>query len=200
LKVLRIPLAPPAVIRNRALEHVQLPWVAYCDGDDVWCEQKTLVQLAHAKTSECDLIGVDHYLTDEDGKIRAIALAKYLPMLSSWMVRTEIMRRHPFNEAESLRGVEDSEWWRRTDELVRKVRCPQLLLRYRVRAGSISVREPSKRRKARVVSAGSIPVLGWAVLALTWCAWLSGRKTHYLRLKKKDKGLRSPQASANKVS
>jgi len=181
LQIVRMPMAPLGEVRNRGLEYVKTPWVAYCDGDDVWCKGKTLIQRAYANAIECDFIGCDHYLTDEHGKIQAVALAKYIPMASSWMVRTKIMRQYPFDG--SLLVAEDGEWWRRTEGTICKVRCPRLFLRYRVRSGSLSSNTPSKRRKARVVAVAKIPILGKSVLFLTWFIWLSFRRKRYIRLK-----------------
>ncbi len=178
LEIARMPLAPPGAVRNQAIKRVQMPWVAYCDGDDVWCQGKTLIQHTYAMTLECDLVGADHYLTNEDGKICAFALARYLPMPSAWMVRTETMRQHPFNE--SLYEGECGEWWVRTTGIVRKVRCPEMLLRYRIRASSLSAKTPSMRRKAKVVALANIPILGAIILFFTKCIWLFTRQKTYI--------------------
>jgi glycosyltransferase involved in cell wall biosynthesis len=182
LEIVRMPLAPLGAVRNRALDHVQTPWVAYCDGDDVWCKGKTFIQRTFANTTKCDFVGCDHYLTDEHGRIKAIAFAKYIPMPSSWMVRTQIMKLYPFSELMSMSVNSDGEWWRRTEGTICKVRCPRLLIRYRVRQDSLSSSEPSKRRKAKAVAVASIPVLGKSILFLTWCIWLLGRRKRYIRL------------------
>jgi hypothetical protein len=177
LHIVRLSMMPPGAARNKALNHVQKSWVAYCDGDDVWCERKTLVQSTFAGETECDFVGSDHYLTDEEGKVRAFALARHLPMTSSWMVRTEIMRRYPFDEA--LYQGQDGEWWIRTDNLIKKARCPQMLLRYRVRSGSVSSSTPSKQRKVKIVTFARMPVLGLSILFFTYCAWLLTRRKQY---------------------
>ena len=39
LKIIRMPLSPLGNIRNNALKYVKKPWVAYCDGDDIWCSE-----------------------------------------------------------------------------------------------------------------------------------------------------------------
>jgi hypothetical protein len=184
LEVLRLPLGPAGAIRNAAVKLVTTEWLAFCDGDDVWCKGKTRAQRAHADKTPCDMVGVDHYLTDEGGRIRAVAMAKYLPMTSSWMVRTKTMREHPFREEKNYNGIEDSEWWKRTYGVVQKSRCPKLLLRYRVRTLSLSTKEPSKIRKARAVAMASIPVIGLGVLALTCGVWLVNRSESYRRLYK----------------
>jgi hypothetical protein len=181
LEIVRIPLAPPGAVRNRALCHVQMPWIAYCDGDDVWCKGKTLIQRAFANTTKCDFVGCDHYLTDEHGRIKAVAFAKYLPMLSSWMIRTQIMRQYPFDESRPIGS--DVEWWSRTEDTIFKVRCPRLFLRYRVRPGSVSSNTSSKRRKAKAVAFAGIPILGRSILFLTWCIWLCSRRKRYIRPK-----------------
>jgi hypothetical protein len=181
LEVVWLPLAPLGFVRNRALQQVRLLWVAYCDGDDVWCQGKTRTQLTAAEASGCDFIGADHFLTNDSGKIRACAPARSLPMPSAWMVRTEVMRQHPFNESPFSLGQEESgEWWNRTSGSVSKARCPNLLLRYRVRASSLSAKTPSMRRKAQIVKLANIPGLGAIILLATWWIWLLNRKTTYV--------------------
>jgi hypothetical protein len=180
IQILRMSMDVPGVVRNEAVKHVGTDWIAFCDGDDVWCKGKTAIQLAHAAAHNTDFVAGDHYLTDEQGRVRAVALAKYLPMTSTWMVRTAIMQRHPF------RGVqyEDHHWWFDTMKMVPKLRCPKLLLRYRVRPVSESTAEPSKIRKTRVVAWASKPVIGLGVLMLTWGMWLVNRRNYYCHLEK----------------
>jgi glycosyltransferase involved in cell wall biosynthesis len=177
LQVVRLPIMPPGAARNQALKHVQQPWVAYCDGDDVWCKGKTRIQRAFASKTGSDCVGADHCLIDEQGHTRAFALAQHLPMPSSWMVRTEIMRQYPFND--TLYSAQDGDWWIRTTNVIKKVRCPQILLRYRVRSGSVSSSTPSKQRKARIVNLSRIPVIGFSVLLVTYCAWFCTRREQY---------------------
>ena len=179
LEIIRLPLAPPGAVRNEALKFVHTPWVAYCDGDDVWCKGKTLTQKSYfINSSNCDFVGADHYLTNDSGKIRAFATARYLPMPSSWMVKTEVMLRHPFNE--SIYEGECGEWWARTHGTVRKVRCPKMLLRYRIRASSLSAATPSMGRKAKIVRLGDIPVAGQMILLASWCIWFFSRQNEYI--------------------
>ncbi len=179
LEIIRLPLAPPGAIRNKALKLVRMPWVAYCDGDDVWCKGKTLIQKAcFMNLADCDFVGADHYLTNDSGKIRAFATARYLPMPSSWMVKTEVMRRHPFNE--SIYEGECGEWWSRTHGIVSKVRCPKMLLRYRIRASSLSASTPSMGRKAKIVRLANIPVIGQMILLASWSFWFFSRQKEYV--------------------
>lgn len=178
LQVIRLPLAPPGAVRNQALNYVQLPWVAYCDGDDIWRQGKTAIQRSYASETGCDFVGADHFLTNEEGKIRAFAMARYLPLPSSWMVRTDVMRQYPFSE--SLYEAECGEWWVRTHGIVRKTRCPNILLRYRIRSGSLSAKTPSMRKKAQIVRMGNLPLGGALIYFLTWLMWLVTRQKSYV--------------------
>jgi Glycosyltransferase like family 2 len=181
LEVIQIPLIPLGAVRNHALTHVRMPWVAYCDGDDVWCQGKTLIQLTYAKATGSDFVGADHYLTNDKGQIRALSPARYLPMPSSWMVRTEVMKQHPFTEAPySLSQEESGEWWIRTSGILSKARCPKMLLRYRIRSSSLSAKTPSMRRKAKIVALANIPGIGAIILFVTGCIWLVTRQNKYI--------------------
>ncbi len=178
LKVIRLPLAAPGAIRNQALNYVSLPWVAYCDGDDVWCKGKTQRQRAYAETTKGDFVGVDHFLTNEAGKVRACALARNLPLPSAWMVRTDIMRQYPFSE--SIYQGECAEWWIRTSGIVSKARYPELLLRYRLRSSSLSTTTSSKQRKVKIVALANVPVLGTIIFCATGCMWFLTRQQEYI--------------------
>lgn len=180
LHIIRLPMMPPGAVRNKAVEHVQKPWVAYCDGDDVWCKGKTFIQRDLANKTGCDFVGADHYLTDEEGNIRVFGLARNMPMTSSWMVRTEVMKHYQFDE--TMYQGEDGDWWIQTSSLIQKVRCPKMLLRYRVRSGSVSSSTPSKQRKTKIVSLSKRPVLGFIILFFTYCAWFFLRRGNYVWL------------------
>jgi hypothetical protein len=181
LEILRLPMGRPGATRNQAIRHVRLPWVAYCDGDDVWCPGKIQIQRAALDASGSDFIGADHYLTDEAGTIRAFAFANYIPMPSSWLVRTQLMQQHGFDE--SLTQGSDGEWWVRTAGLIRKQRCPEMLLRYRVRSGSVSSSTRSKQRKAKIVALAAIPVIHLVLLSISWVIWRCTRQPQYVWLK-----------------
>ena len=179
LEIVRLPLAPLGAVRNEALKFVYTSLVAYCDGDDVWCKGKTLIQKSYfTSLADCDFVGADHYLTNSSGVIRAFATARYIPMPSSWMVKTEVMRQYPF--AELINEDESGEWWCRTHERVRKVRCPKMLLRYRIRAGSLSASTPSMGRKAKIVRLANIPVIGQMILLTSWFMWIFSRQNEYI--------------------
>jgi glycosyltransferase involved in cell wall biosynthesis len=184
LLILRMSLSAVGCVRNEAVKHVDTEWIAFCDGDDVWCKGKTAIQRTHALEHNADFVASDHYLTNEAGRVCAVALAKYLPMTSAWMVRTSVMQQYRFKEEDKFNGLEDHEWWFATKKTVKKERCPNLLLRYRVRGVSLSNGEPSKARKVRVVALASKPLIGWGVLVLTACMWLFNRSRSYRPLLK----------------
>jgi hypothetical protein len=178
LGVVPLRMALPGAVRNRALAYVTLPWVAYCDGDDVWCVGKTRLQRAIAAATGGVFVGADHCLIDEGDRVCAFAPSRYMPMPSAWLVKTEIMRQHPFDE--TLAGTEDGEWWVRTAGRIDKVRLPKTLLQYRVRAGSLSSRTPSKRRKAIVVSMSAVPIVRQLTLVSTWLLSAALRRREYV--------------------
>jgi hypothetical protein len=177
LQIIRLPMMPPGAVRNRAASYVNKDWIAYCDGDDLWCPGKLQAQLRLALETHCDFIGADHYLVNERGRTRAFALARYIPMPSAWLVRTEVMRFHPFNE--TLYQGEDGEWWIRTTPDIQKVRCPEMLLRYRVRSGSISATTRSKKRKTAIVKLTEFWGIRTIVLMVTASLWFLTRSNHY---------------------
>ena len=193
LIVARLPLMPPGAIRNRALHYVREEWVAFCDGDDVWCSDKIRTQLETARLTGCDFVGADHCLIDQQNGVRAFALSRHIPMTSSWMVRTEVMRSYPFDE--TMYQGEDGNWWIRTNHVIRKVRCPEILLRYRVRSGSISSSTPSKKRKALVSALAGFPLVGMTVFGATYLVWLFNRKDHYVWLADWGESVRGAQPS-----
>ncbi|MBC7450179.1 MAG: glycosyltransferase family 2 protein [Cytophagales bacterium] len=177
LSIIRIPMMPIGGVRNKALQYVDKPWIAYCDGDDVWCSGKTLIQRNYANQTGADFIGTGHYLMNEAGSIRGYGLSIFIPMLSSWMVRTDIMRRYPFNEMEPYGS--DGEWWITTANTVQKTKCPEVLLRYRVRLHSVSSVTPSKKRKMRLINISSLPVIGPLIRFVTYCLWLITKHQPY---------------------
>lgn len=191
LHIVRIPLMPIGAVRNRALQYVQKPWLAYCDGDDVWCNGKTKIQQEYARKTGADLVGAGHYLTDEKGNVRAYGLSLFIPMPSSWLVRTDLMRQYPFNEFRT-RGS-DGEWWISIPARIRKVKCPEMLVRYRVRTYSVSSIAFSKRRKLQLVALAGIPVLGPVIRFLTYCFWILTRHQSYRWMPRWSKWLKQYQ-------
>lgn len=175
--VLRMPLMNIGAVRNRALTYVNKSWVAFCDGDDVWCSNKTLKQRQYAAETMADFVGSGHYLTDEQGNIRAVGTARFIPMPSSWLVRTAVLRSFLFDENRAQSS--DGDWWIKTENKIKKVKFPALLLRYRVRTRSLSSITYSKSKKLKIVTFARIPLLGQAILGLSYLIWICTRKQQY---------------------
>ncbi len=174
--ILSLPLSPPGIIRNKALEHVTQDWVAFCDSDDVWLPNKVSQQYEFIRHNHADLCGCDHILMDEFGNYRLYGLGRHIPMVSSWLVRTAILRQFPFAD---FPVGSDGEWWVWTRSTIAKVRLAKPLLLYRVRAGSVSDLTPSKRRKIRLIAAAKIPIIGWLLKYSTFGLWLLFRRDRY---------------------
>ncbi len=177
LEILRIPMTSIGAVRNKAVQHVKMPWIAFCDGDDVWCKGKTLIQKNYAAQTGADFVGAGHYLMNEGGKVCAYGFSRYIPMPSTWLVRTEIMKQYPFNE--SVKHGSDGEWWIRVFHNMKKVKCPRTVARYRVRAQSVSTATASKKRKVQLIKIAEIPVLGLSVRILTYMVWIYTRNKPY---------------------
>ena len=131
VRILRRPPGWPGAARNSGVEAATTEFVAFLDGDDVWLPTKTEKQLAILKSGHHDFVGVDHLLIKEGGQVYAYALARHIPMPSTWMIRRDIMVRHPFDP--DLGEAEDGAWWIATWNMVRKYRLAEPLIKYRVR-------------------------------------------------------------------
>ena len=177
LDIYRIPKMRIACVRNLAIDRIETPWVAYLDGDDVWCKGKTSIQLNYAIQKGADFVATGNYIIDENSKLCAVSLSFFIAMPSSWLVRTELMKKYKFNE--QLITGSDGEWWAKTNSFITKVKCPKLLMRYRVRSESVSASSFSKIRKHRTVDLSRIPVLGIGVLVVTYLIWIATRYNNY---------------------
>ncbi|MFP4092671.1 MAG: hypothetical protein ACLFUB_13930 [Cyclobacteriaceae bacterium] len=177
LEIHRLPMMNVSKVRNYGVKKSRLDWVAFCDGDDVWCKDKTRYQRVFVSKLNASFIGADHLLINTRGEIKACGLARYIPMPSSWLIRTEVMRKYPFDE--NVHQGQDCEWWFRTRKVIKKARCPHQLILYRVRASSLSDAQPSKKRKARVVKISENSVFGSFFYFLTYLLWLMSRRYSY---------------------
>lgn len=182
IQMLPLPLMNIGAIRNRAVEHTTSKWLAFCDGDDVWLHNKTLQQHSYAHKNNLDFVGAGHFLTNESGKIQAYGFSMYIPMPSTWLVKTEIMKKYPFNEQLSRRS--DGDWWIRTHNKIKKGKFPKILLKYRVRLESVSMLSKSKKRKALIIRIAQIPMLGSTINFFTLLVWQSTKHLNYIWLSK----------------
>ena len=65
--------------------------------------------MARISKGDCDLVGVDDLLMTEQGQVFAYALARNIPMPSSWLVRRKSMLCDSFDP--DLPMNEDGAWW-----------------------------------------------------------------------------------------
>ncbi len=165
--------------RNDGVLAATTEFVAFLDGDDVWRPRKTEQQAAFLCQSKQEFVAVDHILITQQGDQFAYALARYLPMPSSWMVRRETMLREPFDPTVGF-GLEDAEWWLRTWYSVNKCRLPRALIGYRVRGQSASSLTPSKRRKLSFAKWSALPAVRPFLLMSTYFIHMLTRRSGYL--------------------
>lgn len=144
VRLLRLPLAPPGLVRNAAIARVHTEFVAFLDGDDVWQPGKVRRQLECLRSGDFDVVASRHVLIREDGKPYFYGFARSVPMQSSWIGRTTAFRDRPYTD--HMVG-EDVEVWRQVEDQLRWKVLDQYLLRYRVRETSQSSLTWSKKRK-----------------------------------------------------
>ena len=184
LRVVRRPPGWPGAARNTGSEAAATEFVAFLDGDDVWLPTKTEKQVAFLKSGHRDFVAVDHMLMTEEGQVYAYALARHLPMTSTWMVRRDTIICHPFDP--DVRDGEDGAWWLSTWNSVCKYRIPEPLIRYRVRGLSLSTTSPSKRRKLALARLSTLPMTRWLLLAATYMLHRLSRRPYYVPVKSWD--------------
>ena len=181
VQVHRIPMARLGAVRNIGTEKAKTTWVAFMDGDDVWEPNKLELQLEAARQHpDANFVGADLVFIDERGKRFGFANGTN-PTPSSWMVRRELMRQYPF-DPDNKQG-EDYFWLIATRPVSKRVRVPEVLVRYRIRGNSISAIEDgrSRQRKLRELAsrAVSYPVVRYPLLAATYVRYLLRRGTTY---------------------
>ena len=181
VQILRRPPGLLGSVRNSGVAASITEFVAFLDGDDIWLPTKIERQLNFLRDGRHDFVGVDHMLMTERGEVFAYALARNIPMPSSWMVRRNTMLRFPFDP--HLAQWEDGAWWLATRDNVDKWRIPEPLIRYRVRGQSLSTKTPSKRRKLALAKLSTVPTLRPLMLSATWLLHCITRRDVYLPLK-----------------
>lgn len=167
VEVLRLPLAPLGHVRNTAVATLDCEFVAFLDGDDAWMPTKLERQAAVMSARGLDAVGTKHTLVRDDGKAFFYAFALDYPMPSSWLARVGCLRDRPFPE---IRVGEDIVVW---DQLRTEARVGVLdesLLRYRVRAGSLSQGTPSMQRKRAYERRSHAPGMRYALLGTSYIA------------------------------
>jgi len=170
IDILRFQLAPPGIVRNRAVSRVQTEFVAFLDGDDVWHPEKLKQQLAVLDLGALDVVASKHTLIREDSKPFFFGFAREIPMTSSWLGRTAVFRAQPFDDA--MVG-EDVRLWTALQEVIRCGTVGKFLVMYRVREYSLSAETWSKRRKLAFARASHVPGVRYAMLAGSYAVHLA---------------------------
>lgn len=177
MKVMRRPPGWEGAARHTAIDAARTEFVAFLDGDDVWLPNKTSKQVQVLRHGCGDLVGADYLMINEEGEPFAYGLCRYQAPPSSWMVRRDTMLRYPFDRDRQL--LVDWQWWVSTWQTVRKVRLPEVLLRYRVRGQSLSTSLPAKRRKLALSKASNAPMARSLILAATYTLYRLYRRRVY---------------------
>lgn len=180
--IFRLPLAPLGAVRNAASARVDTDFIAYLDGDDAWMPTKIADQIA-AFDDTMDVLGTKHLLVRDDEKPFFFAMARTIPMPSSWLVRREFISANAFPE---VRIGEDLPVWSAALDQGRAAVLDHYLLRYRVRVGSLSEGTPSMLRKRRFEQRSHLPgarplMLGASYAWSTAVSWADAARGSSIR-------------------
>ncbi len=181
IQIHRIPLARLGAVRNTGTRLASTDWVAYLDGDDLWKPERLAWQLEAAHNApEAQFIGGDFVFID--AKSRPFAFSNgSTPTPSSWMVKRDLMLRHPFDP--DLTMGEDFYWLRATRAECPRVRVPRIVTGYRIRGLSLSSVQYgySRQRKIReaMARAAAWPFLRFPMLAATYIRYRVNRRATY---------------------
>jgi glycosyltransferase involved in cell wall biosynthesis len=140
--------------RNLGLEHVQAPWVAFLDDDDVWAPGHLTAMLEAARTTQVEsrrlgLVYSGHLQVNAQREVLAASPAPTLEAVhhdmdrfnligcpSRVLLRTDAARQTGgFDERLSI--VADWDLWVRILADYQVVRCPELLVGYMLHAGNM---------------------------------------------------------------
>ena len=143
----------PAIPRNVGIRHAQGDYIAFCDDDDVWREDKLQKQLAFMRRKSLDFSFTACSNIDQDGKPHddvllgnygRVSKVKFLLSLGGIITNSTIVVSRsllntagPLNETEQLRSAEDYELCSRLLVHTDAVGLQEPLVGYRNHVGSI---------------------------------------------------------------
>ena len=166
VKIIRVPLQPPGLVRNIGVKLATTEWIAFLDGDDVWMPDKIERQMAFAEKTQSTAIGARHVLMREDRAAYFYAATRFQPFPSSFFVTRELLLREPFSD---LMVWEDAELWKRLKPVARVAIMRDFLIHYRVRKNSLSSNvSPAKRRKYFFAQLAGVPGVRFGLLFASW--------------------------------
>jgi len=143
----------PAVPRNTSIKSALGKWSAMCDADDVWHPQKLELQInllnqTGAQFCSSKMYNFTHneeiiFEKPKNIKHSIVTFSKQLRRIrtptSSVVLKTELLRKHPFKTAEMYKAREDFELWLRIHEHIgSSIKIDFPLMYYRVYEGQIS--------------------------------------------------------------
>ena len=65
----------PGVARNKSIERAQGRYIAFCDSDDRWMEDKLERQISYMEQNDCALCSASYLVCDENDKITGINIS-----------------------------------------------------------------------------------------------------------------------------
>ena len=80
----------PAAARNNSIEHAKGRYIAFCDSDDKWFENKLSEQIAFMKKKKTALCSSSYLLIDENTKIIGIVKSPKLIRYSTYQLDNRI--------------------------------------------------------------------------------------------------------------
>lgn len=148
IRLIEVPRCGRAYSRNVGAAAAQGEWLAWQDADDVATPDRLAVQLAWMRANGVDVCGsCTTVFGDREGMLwfaeshRTIQMDMFFRtplLLATGMVRTEIVRAHPFDVAIAY---EEYEWYTRLFPHYRFGNVPQILLKERSHSGQSHRRE-----------------------------------------------------------
>lgn len=148
IRLIEVPRNGRAYSRNVGAAAAQGEWLAWQDADDVATPDRLAVQLAWMRTNGVDVCGsCTTIFGDTDGMlwfaeshatIQVDMLFRTPLLLATGMLRTEIVRAHPFDVTTAY---EEYEWYTRLLPQYRFGNVPQILLLERSHSGQSHRRE-----------------------------------------------------------
>lgn len=154
IHLMEVPRNGRAYSRNVGAAAARGEWLAWQDADDVATPDRLAVQLAWMRAHSVDVCGsCAKIFGDRDGMlwfpetheaIRVEMLFRTALLLAMGMVRTEIVRAHPFDVTTAY---EEYEWYTRLLPRYRFGNVPQILLKERSHGGQSHRREEERFRQ-----------------------------------------------------